>query len=255
MYPRLNLKISLLALFLLATSPYAAADVIGFSVGANFWEPELSGEFSSEGEDDIDISDDLDTDDPSSTSSLTLTLEHPIPILPNFRYQTFDLDSSGSNRLSEEITFEGETYSVGDTVESTIDLSHDELVLYYEVLDNWINFDLGVTVKSFDGEVALVGDVNTDSSRIAIDETIPMLFLAARFDLPLTGLYVGGEISSLSVDDSSVDETTLYVGYLTELGLGVEGGLKTFSLELDDADDLDSDIEYEGIYVNGFFRF
>ena len=37
--------------------------------------------------------------------------------------------------------------------------------------------------------------------------------------------------------------------------LGIEGGIKTFSLELDDADDLDTDIEYDGTYISVFFRF
>ena len=250
-----KLKIIAAALLLVAISPPGAADIVGFSLGAGYWSPDLSGDFSSAGEGTIDLSDDLDTDDPSSTTTLVVTVEHPIPVLPNFRYQGYDLDSSGRNSLSSDITFDGQVYSAGETVESTVDLSHDELVLYYEVLDNWVNLDLGLTLKSFDGEVALVGNANTVTSSIDVDETIPMLYLSARFDLPLTGLYLGAEISTLSIDDSSADDTTLMLGYVTGSGLGIEGGIKTFSLELDDADDLDTDIEYDGVFVNGFFRF
>ncbi len=232
----------------------AHADFVGFSIGAAYWAPSLSGNFNSTGESDIDLSDDLDIDDPSQ-SSLVLSLEHPVPVLPNIRYQNIELDSDGRSALSGDITFEGETYTAGETVRSTFDLSHDDIVLYYEVLDNWVNLDIGVDLKRFDGEVSMVGSTNTTTSSIEIDETLPLLYLSARFDLPFSGFYVGTDISSFSIDDSSADDITLKLGYESGSGFGIEGGVKTFSLELDGADDLDTDIEYDGAYVNGYFHF
>jgi len=101
----------------------------------------------------------------------------------------------------------------------------------------------------------MVGSTNTNTSSIEIDETLPLLYLSAKFDLPFSGFYVGADISSFSIDDSSADELTVKLGYESGSGLGIEGGVKTFSLELDDADDLDTDIEYDGAYVNGYFHF
>jgi outer membrane protein len=230
------------------------ADFVGLNIGATYWAPSLSGSFNSTGESDIDLSDDLDIDDPSQ-SSLVLSLEHPVPVLPNIRYQSIDLDSDGRSALSGDITFEGETYTAGETVRSTFDLSHDDIVLYYEVLDNWVNLDIGLDLKRFDGEVSMVGSTNTTTSSIEIDETVPLFYLSARFDLPFSGFYIGADISSFSIDDSSADDVTLKLGYESGSGLGIEGGVKTFSLELDDADDLDTDIEYDGAYVNGYFHF
>jgi len=250
MKPGLN-TLFIAAIALLVATPLKA-DFIGFTIGASYWQPELSGTFSSTGDADIDLSDDLGLDDPSE-STLVLTLEHPVPFLPNFRYQGIELDSSGQERLSGSITFEGETYAGGETVRSELDLSHDDLVLYYEVLDNWVNLDIGLDIKRFDGEVSLVGNTNTSS--IDIDETVPLLYLSARFDLPFSGFYVGADISTLSSGDNSVEDTTILLGYESKIGLGIEGGLKTFSVELDDADDLDTDLEYDGAFVNGFFHF
>ncbi len=245
--------LAIAASFFFLSTP-GQADFIGLSIGASYWSPELSGEFSSAGEASIDLSDDLDIDDPSQ-SSVVLSLEHPIPLLPNIRYQNFDLDSDGINTLANDISFEGETYLAGDTVRTTFDLTHDDIVLYYEILDNWVNLDIGLDLKRFDGEVSIAGTTNTTSTSIDVDETLPLLFVSARFDLPFSGFYIGAELSSFSFDDSSADDATLKLGYQSDIGLGIEGGVKTFSLELDDADDLDTDIEYDGAFVNGYFRF
>lgn len=241
------------ALTLLLLNP-ARADLIGFSIGANYWSPELSGGFSSTDSTEIDLSDDLDVDDPESSSFL-ISLEHPIPLLPNIRYQHLELDSNGRNQLDSNISFEGQTYTAGETVRSGIDLSHDDIVLYYEVLDNWINLDIGVDLKRFDGKISLVGSANTTASSVDVDETVPLFYLSARFDLPFSGLYLGADFSSLSFDDSSADDITFLLGYRSKSGLGVEGGIRTFSLELDDVNDLDSDLEYDGAFLNGFYRF
>jgi len=251
MKPGLNI-LFIAAMTLLVATP-GKADFVGFTIGASYWEPELSGTFSSTGEADIDLSDDLGVDNPSD-SSLRVTLEHPVPFLPNIRYQGVELDSSGNQALSGSITFEGETYS-NETVSSSLDLSHDDIVLYYEILDNWVNLDIGLDVKRFDGEVSLVGSINTTTSSVDIDETIPLLYLSAKFDLPFSGLYLGVDISNLSSGDSSVDDTTIRLGYESKSGFGLEGGIRQFTLELDDVDDLDSDLEYDGAFVNGFFHF
>ena len=247
-------KMPVAGVLILLFSTNAPADIVGFSIGASYWAPELSGDFNSSGDASIDLSDDLDIDDPSFTSAV-IVVEHPIPILPNFRYQHIDLDSDGRNTLTSGITFDGVTYGAGDTVRTTFDLAHDDIVLYYEVLDNWINLDIGLDLKRFDGEVSLAGSTNPTTSSIDVDETVPLLYLSARFDLPLSGLYLGADISTLSVDDSSADDVTIKLGYLSDIGFGIEGGIKTFSLELDDADDLDTDIEYDGTYISVFFRF
>ena len=230
------------------------ADVIGFSIGASYWAPEISGDFASEGSTTIDISDDLDLDDPTSSSPV-LTLEHPIPVLPNIRYQNVQLDSDGRNQLNRTISYEGETYNAGETVSSTFDLSHDDIVLYYEILDNWVNLDIGLDIKMFDGEISVAGSTNTTEASVDVDETIPLVFLSARFDLPVTGLYIGGEISTLSFDDTSLNDISVTIGYKTNIGLGIEGGIRTFSLELDDVDDVDSDLEFDGAFLHGYYRF
>ena len=246
-------ELAIVSLSFMLAAP-VQADVVGFSLEAVYWAPEVSGSFNSDGDADIDISDDLGIDDPDDTS-IVMRLEHPVPFLPNIRYQGISLDSDGREVLSGNVTFEGRTYNTGETLRTSLDLSHDDIVLYYEVLDNWVNLDIGIDVKSFDGEVSMVGSANTVTSSIDIDETIPLLYLSAKFDLPFTGYYLGVDISNISSGDGSVDDTTIRLGYESGSGFGLEGGVRQFSVELDDVDNLDSDLEYDGAFLNGFFRF
>jgi len=143
-------------------------------------------------------------------------------------------------------------------VTSAFDLSHDDILLYYEILDNWINLDIGLDLKIFDGEVALSGFdpfAAPISTIVPIDETIPLLYLSARFDLPFSGFYIGADFIGASTGDNSLEDTSIMLGYESDSGLGFEGGIKKFSLELNDVTDVNTDLEYDGIYLNGYYRF
>jgi hypothetical protein len=45
------------------------------------------------------------------------------------------------------------------------------------------------------------------------------------------------------------------LGYESRNGIGIEGGIKSFSLQLNDADKLNTDLEYDGLFVNGYYNF
>ncbi len=224
----------------------AQADFVGLNIGAYSWSPDIGGTIQTGSDAKIRLDSDLGYSDENITG-LSISLEHPVPMLPNVRYQTVDLNSSSRTTTSGNIQFNGSSYT--GTINSTLDLSHQEIVLYYEMLDNWINIDLGLDLKMFDGEVGI------NNNRIAIDETVPMLYLSARVDLPFTGFYVGANLQQLSLGDNSAEDTTLLIGYESSSGLGIEGGFKTFTLDLNDVGDLDTNLEYDGLFLNGYFHF
>ena len=225
----------------------AEAEFIGLNIGASHWESAPASSFDNNDSDSIDLIDDLDVDNPEQ-SSMTFILEHPITALPNIRYQ--------GSQLNSDARLQGESFSSGDRVSSAFDLSHDDIVLYYQLLNNWIDLDLGVDVKRLDGEVSFAGET---SSAVSVDETIPLLYLSARFDLPLDGLYVGANINAnlidLGISESSAQDSTVMLGYESGTGLGIEGGFKYFSLDLDNVDAPDTDLEYDGVFLNGYINF
>jgi outer membrane protein len=226
----------------------AQAEFIGLNLSASHWASATSSSFNNTDSDSIDLIDDLDVDNPSQ-SSMILILEHPISALPNIRYQGSQLDS--------ELGINGAAFNSGNRGSSTFDLSQDDIVLYYQLLDNWVDLNLGVDVKHLDGEVTSYS--STSSNTAYVDETIPLLYLSARFDLPLDGLYVGADINAnvidLGISESSAQDSTIMMGYESGTGLGIEGGYKYFSLDLDNVDAADTDLEYDGVFLNGYINF
>ena len=231
----------------------AEAEFIGLNIGANPGPAAHSGAFSNSSS-SIDLVDDLDADS-SAQSSMLLILEHPIAVLPNVRYQGYNLDSTDNSGLNSDISLNGGTLNAAGNRNSAFDLDHEDIVLYYQLLNRGVDLDLGVDLKRFDGQISQTGS----DSNISVDETIPLLYLSARIDLPVSGLYVGASINAnvidLGISESTAQDSTFLLGYESGTGLGIEGGIKYFSLELNDADNLGSDFEYDGLFLNGYINF
>ena len=187
---------------------------------------------------------------------MVLILEHPIRVLPNIRYQGYDLDTSSRMTIESDFNLNGQTFNSGNEITSTYDLSQNDVVFYYQLSGKRLDLDLGVDLKTFDGEVSLNGNSNTS---VEVEETIPLLYLSARYELPNSGFYLGANINTdfigLGLSESSAQDSTFLLGYDSGNGLGVEGGFKSFSLELDDVDNIDSELEYDGLFLNGYFNF
>ncbi|CAA0114879.1 Uncharacterised protein [Zhongshania aliphaticivorans] len=218
------------------------ADIIGATAGAYMWKQSWEGNVQS-GSDSVDMNDDLGYDDETG-KSFFVAFEHPVPVLPNIRLQRTDLDISESNQLSRTFTFDDDVYTAADTVDSTTDLSHTDATLYYEILDNWVNLDVGLTVRVFDGEVRLASTGREGS--IELDAPVPMAYVNARFDLPLTGLYASALGNIISYGDNAVTDMTVGLGY--EFGIiGLELGYRNFDVDLEDDDD-EASLTVDGYY-------
>ena len=231
----------------------AEAEFVGLNIGAH--TSQSSNTFNRNNVSSIDLVDDLNANNPAQTS-MVLILEHPISILPNIRYQGYNLYSAESFGVNLETSNNASAANAGKTTTTNFDLDHEDIVLYYQLLNNWIDLDMGVDLKRFDGQVSQAG---TTGSSIDVDETIPLLYLSARVDLPVNGLYVGANINANVVDlglsQSTAQDSTIMLGYESGKGIGIEGGIKSFSVELNDSDSLNTNLEYDGLFLNGYFNF
>ncbi len=227
--------------------PFSAqADIIGVTAGAYSWNQDWSGDLRGDetGDDKIDLEDDLGFDD-ERANSIYVALEHPIPLLPNIRLASTEMEIKETSTVTRTFNYDNQTYTAGDQVTSDFDLSHIDATFYYEILDNIVSLDVGLTARMFDGDATLSSSNKTGTSDI--DFTIPLLFVGARVDLPLTGLYATGEIHGLKIDDDSIIDTKLGIGY--EVGIfAVEAGLRSFEIDAED-DDAEFNMTVEGAFL------
>lgn len=245
-------KAALVAALGLTSGVVQADTLFGVYAGIGQWDQAYSGDVAS-GFTDIDVEQDLDVTDERNTVAYA-ALEHGVPVLPNLRFQYADIQGSGRNVLSRTVEFQGEVFSASDTVASELEMTQMDAVLYYELLDNVVSLDLGLAARFVDGEVSITS--STDQGRADFKGVLPMLYGRARVDLPLTGLWIGADAMGVGYDGDQLTDVSAQVGWESPLGLGAELGWRSFDLEFDDYDDIDSaELTIDGPYAAVNFHF
>ncbi|MCW8831604.1 MAG: TIGR04219 family outer membrane beta-barrel protein [Gammaproteobacteria bacterium] len=230
-------------LALTALSSNASADALGLYVGGGVWDHDPSGSFGTTGDSVIDMESNLNYEE-DSDSYVYVALEHPVPMVPNIRIESVSMGHTGTSSAS--IVFDGQTVNTGS--KSAINLDNTDFILYWRLLDNWVNLDLGFNARKLDA------DFTVGTKTVAVSETIPMLYIAAQFDLPLTGLSIGADINHISYSDAKYQDVRIRALY--EMGVvGIELGLKTTTLDLKGLDTIESSIEFKGMMVGAFLHF
>ena len=239
----------------------ALADFLGVYVGVSRWATEIGGDFQTRGDSRIDAEELLDIDDESGVN-LYANLEHPIPLLPNVRLSTTDITFEDTTSFANAITFVNE--SLVNDVAVSIDVNHLDGVLYYELLDNWVSLDLGVAARRFEGSIEITETATNASPDASIDETLGMLYAAAKFDLPFTGWHILGTGLGLGFDGHGHNDITLVLGYEKDLlagfDIGFELGYRLMNLSLDDlrisdANRLNTNLNLQGIVLGATLNF
>jgi outer membrane protein len=234
---------------LLTVSSIASADFIGIYAGAERWNYDIDGYISS-GDENIDLNQDLGLKD-DDDNIYYLAFEHPVPFLPNVKVQQNNLKGGAIGTASQSFTFNDVPFVEGSELTSDYDLSHTDYTLYYELLDNWVNLDLGLTGKDFDGfaEINYTATTGVVGSRLDLKGTIPAVYGKAQFDLPFTGLSTGATLNIGEKSGDKVSDIKAYLAYEGESGFGLELGYRTFDFDFDDFDALNSDITIDGFYA------
>jgi outer membrane protein len=226
-------------------APLAQADVVGLGASVNYWDSDLSGKAGTNN-DIVDVDNQLNLDSDTNANA-SVYVEHPVPVLPNVKLNYTLIEQSGRGRLTT--SFDG--VPAGE-VQSDLDLEQLDLTFYYEVLDNWVNLDLGLTARDLDGEL-VVQKAGFTPSKTEIDGVIPMGYLAARFDLPFTGVSVGAEGNLVSYDGDSVHDFNAYGQYEFAM-LQVRAGYRQMAIDYEDDDDR-LDVEIDGPFISAGVAF
>jgi len=111
--------------------------------------------------------------------------------------------------------------------------------------------DLGLTARIFDGEASLIGA--SQQERVELDAVIPLLYGKAGIDLPFTGLSAAVSGNWINVNDFHLIDWSAELNYDFSIAPTLEAGLsigyRSMLIEIDDQDELQSDAEFDGLFV------
>lgn len=195
------------------------------------------------------------------------------PIFPDVSLQYQNLVSSGTNTLSQEVSYGGESFTYNEEVVSEFDMSYFDLGLTYGIPLPMASFDFGLNFRSLIGGFTAEGQ-NTGEKIDApfqVNGTpiiVPMGYLSASVMPPLpVDVKFGGEIKTLPLGDTNVTDWnikgTWYAPLPTNLlvKLGVEAGYRNYSLSIGestlgaDTSDFASDVNFSGFFAGAALHF
>ncbi|MBL4711900.1 MAG: TIGR04219 family outer membrane beta-barrel protein [Gammaproteobacteria bacterium] len=243
------MKLKHLACFAALTTSFTAnADFLSVSAGAGIWDESPSGNFQKITDPmAVDVEDKLFWDS-ETQGYVFVTLEHFVPIIPNFRLIHTKLDHDGNGTT----TFVFDSVNFTGDVSNNISIETTDLIAYYEVLDNVVSLDLGLVIRNLkiDYTITSAGITTSDS----INETIPMLYALIGAS-PWPDLIISGELSYIAFEGSSISDFTAKIAYTTSFFVGVEAGYRKQTFELDDASDTDADLSFDGVFAGAYIKF
>jgi len=234
----------------------SAADILGVRVGANYWNYDIGGTARYQTRDsanNIDVNKDLGYDD-GSLGHYYISLEHPVPLLPNVRISKTDIDEDANGRLTNTVVYGDIIFQADEDVSSKVQLDQTDITLYYSLLDNVVNLDLGLNAKYIDSKARITGAVS-GTQNADISGWVPMAYAGVGADLPLTGLSISADGAYVKYQSSSFYDLTVRATYTSPWVVGPDVGYRNIELDLDDFDDSYAGVEFDGPYAGLFVHF
>jgi outer membrane protein len=228
----------------------AAADILSFTIGGGVWNETPEGNIikpSNAPTPTVDVKNNLFWDE-ESQGYIFATLEHPVPILPNVRLMYTSLDHAGSGTTG--FTFEGTNYS--GNVANAFTIDQTDLLLYWEVLDNVVSLDLGLNVRLLDISFKINDGTNTTNN--SVSAPVPMVY-GLIGGSPWPGLILSAEANYMTLSGSTISDFTAKIAYTTDFFVGFEAGYRTQTIELDDVDDTNANLDFAGPFIGAYLKF
>jgi len=246
----MTLKNVLIASCLFILSTAAQAEALSLTVGGGIWNATPDGTFNKVTDPtSVDVKDNLFLDTESQGYAF-ITLEHFIPIIPNVRLMYTDNSYAGNG--TSTFTFDGQSFT-GNVV-SDIQMTTLDLIAYYEVLDNVVSLDLGLNIRQLSIDYTITSAASASVTTDSFNETIPMLYALVGVS-PWPDFLLSAEMSYVTYDGSTVSDFTAKVAYTTNFLMGIEAGYRSQTLELDNINDTNADISFDGPFVGAYLKF
>ena len=222
------LKLSMLALGM-GLSGLAQADVIGVKGDLSYWAYDGQANMAAQtAASDQDL-------ERKGAAQLSLAIEHPVPLIPNAKIRYVNLKTQTENEVAGQPVYD-------------INMDHADFILYYEILDNIVNADVGVGATTLNGHVTTLALSKTD-----IDKTVPVIYATAGAKLPFTGLSAKGEVLYSNFNDAKITDAQaeLQYNFIDNLlvDVGLKAGYRILDIKLDDYEKNDLKFNFKGPYI------
>ncbi|WP_372872172.1 TIGR04219 family outer membrane beta-barrel protein [Shewanella sp.] len=227
----------------MSVSSANAATVLGFKAGADYWHADAAGNLPADGGSLQSFE-----YDSSAHTSLWFAVEHPVPLLPNLLIRENRMQEHGA-KSDADFSFGGIGFT-GD-VNSIMDLSNTDFVLYYELLDNDIvSLDVGGAYKKMHGSFR-VGNGNGLSHQKDFDGAVIMGYASAVVGMPGLGLYGFADLMA-GVNESQVYDYSVGLGWEFDgmaLDTRVRAGYREFNFDVRSFDGITTDSHFKGYFA------
>lgn len=222
------LKLSLFALGMGLTG-LVQADVIGVKGDLSYWAYDGQANMAAQ-----TAASDQDFER-KGAAQLSLAIEHPVPLIPNAKIRYVNLKTQTENEVAGQPVYD-------------IDMDHADFILYYEILDNIVNADVGLGATTLNGHVTTLALSKTD-----IDKTVPVIYATAGAKLPFTGLSAKGEVLYSNFNDAKITDAQaeLQYNFIDNLlvDVGLKAGYRILDIKLDDYEKNDLKFNFKGPYI------
>lgn len=232
-----------------------AMPVQAFEVGVrgSYWFPGLDGDLRVDESGipgtEIDLESVLDIDDESYPviEAFVGLGDHHLSL------SYYNADYSGTNTLSQDINFAGQTYTANSVVSSSLEYDAYDFVYQYDFLDleNILaGFSLGALgkIKLFDGEVELQSSLPPVSEKESFTAPIPMLGLNLHLGI-LADLLEGRVMAAgMGYGGGTIFDGQADISLTPFPFVDIHGGYRVFFVDVD-ADDVEFDYDTSGPYV------
>ncbi|MCF6339523.1 MAG: TIGR04219 family outer membrane beta-barrel protein [Sulfurimonas sp.] len=248
-------KIFIILVFIVFLTTTAIADMIRVEMGVGAWMQDSKGvvRYSKSGADGSYISSEKD----NTKAYFWALIKHPIPILPNFRFEYVSLEDKGL------VTGEFKKFNVGGvTTLMTYDIKQYDIIPYYNILDNiaWVTLDIGVDIKILDTSYEVTAKAPFTGYSGSETIVLPLLYVRGRAEIPLTDIEIEADIKYIKVGDSTVYDIRAKVDYTLEfipvIQPAIELGYRIQKIDIDESDaNSKINLEFSGIYMGLMLRF
>ncbi len=237
------------------TSTSYADTILGVAGGIGRWQSELSGDVGDRGSPITSMENLGFKKEPSNY--YWASLEHPIPLIPNIRLEYASIEADAISDNTQEFRIGGITVTANIRLLTQLELSYYDATLYYELLDNWLKLDWGLTIRKFDGSVYVESEFGRAIG--SLDDTIPMGYLNTGLQIPGTNLSFDARLQAVSYEGEKMVDYAVSAGYyldvLPMLDVGINVGFRSLAIDAKEFGTLYADITADGPFAEIYVHF